>query len=105
MRLNGTFTVTIAALDEDGDGVFDFLGQRVQYNALDLYLGTANTQIILPYARATTPITIVASNVDSVMQRPADGRSADQHGRAEHPALLRLRSARGRQLDRPAHRR
>jgi hypothetical protein len=68
-RLNGQYTVTVAPLDVDGDKIIDFLGNRIVYSASGLYVGNqARTVITLPYAHASTPVNVIASNVDSVAQ-------------------------------------
>jgi hypothetical protein len=66
-RLGGSYVVTVAALDENGDKIPDFLGTRKFFNASDLYLGTASHVLVLPSANATTPVQILASNVDSAI--------------------------------------
>jgi hypothetical protein len=66
-RLAGTYIVTIAALDTNGDKIPDFEGTRKLFTASDLYLGVASHVLTLPSANVTTAVQIIASNVDSAI--------------------------------------
>jgi hypothetical protein len=67
ISLNAQYTVTVSGIDVDADKVPDFLGLRKTFSAADLYTGAASRVLVLPSAHATTPITILTSNVDTAI--------------------------------------
>ncbi len=71
-RLNGTYTVTVGAVDENMDGRFELLGARKDFQARDLFLGSVSTIITLPLNRSPGPLTVLASNIDSMVNGPGD---------------------------------
>lgn len=71
-RLDGRFSVTIAGYDANGDMRIDYLGTRRDFQARDLFTGSASSVITLPAARAPGPIRVIASNVDSMVNGVGD---------------------------------
>jgi hypothetical protein len=66
-RLNGSFTVTVGALDEDSDGTPEFLGTQSRYSAAELYFDSTPRVLTLPYSRSFGTLSLIASNVDSMI--------------------------------------
>ncbi len=60
-----TLGLVIAGLDEDNDGRFEFVGTNVNYTPRN-YITQGATPIILTDGRATTTLSVVGSNVDTL---------------------------------------
>lgn len=61
---NIQFSLTIGAVDTDGDMRIDALGALRQYTAVDLFINPDRT-IVLPDARSNQALAILATNLDS----------------------------------------
>ncbi len=66
-RLSGGYSVVTGAYDEDNDGTPEFSGTAVNYLARDLVTDPSVRIITLPDARTSNPLSIVATNVDSMI--------------------------------------
>lgn len=60
-----TYVVTIGAVDDDADGFVDWNGSVTSYSATDLFVNP-NRTIVLPRSGTANPISIVATNVESL---------------------------------------
>ncbi len=63
---NTNFVITIGAFDEDGDLRIDALGSVTSYSAQELFIQPDRT-ILLPDARVSGPLAIIATNLDSFL--------------------------------------
>ena len=66
-RLDGVYTVTISAYDDDNDGFADYRGLVKPFNAKVLVEDAAVRVLTLPAAGSDSALTIAASNVDSII--------------------------------------
>jgi hypothetical protein len=65
-QVTAAYTVTISSFDADGDGRADSYGTTRQYSATDLFTGAEPNTIVLPDARPTTGLGLLATNVGSM---------------------------------------
>lgn len=65
-RVGGKYRLTIAMLDDDGDGIEDFLGTRREYDGLTFYTDPPSF-IVLEDARSSLALGIEGTNVGSLL--------------------------------------